>query len=131
MKGVGWGIKNSAGLGGAGEGKAIEEDSFPFEQLSEIAELESWRKEINRPLYYIHKWWARRLGSVFRAIILSTFAPEGSDILSLFYKPASLKGVKVFDPFMGSELLGKPSNWAQQPLDGILILSLILRSKMR
>lgn len=82
--------------------KSIEEDSFPFEQLSEIAELESWRKEINRPLYYIHKWWARRLGSVFRAIILSTFAPEGSDILSLFYKPASLKGVKVFDPFMGS-----------------------------
>jgi putative DNA methylase len=82
--------------------KAIEDDSFPFEQLSAIAELESWRKEINRPIYYIHKWWARRLGSVFRAIILSTFAPQGADILSLFYQPLNLKGAKVFDPFMGS-----------------------------
>ncbi|HAX77594.1 MAG TPA: hypothetical protein DCY88_17600, partial [Cyanobacteria bacterium UBA11372] len=77
------------------ERKAIEDDSFPFEQLSAIAELESWRQEINRPIYYIHKWWARRLGSVFRAIILSTFAPQGSDILSLFYQPCNLKGAKV------------------------------------
>lgn len=82
--------------------KVIEEDCFPFEQLSIIAELESWRKEINRPIYYIHKWWGRRLGSVFRAIILSTFASQGSDILSLFYQPCNLKRVKVFDPFMGS-----------------------------
>ena len=84
------------------ERKAIEDDSFPFEQLSAIAELESWRKEINRPIYYIHKWWARRLGSVFRAIILSAFAPQGADILSLFYQACNLKGAKVFDPFMGS-----------------------------
>ncbi|HAZ50071.1 MAG TPA: hypothetical protein DCZ55_37860 [Cyanobacteria bacterium UBA11371] len=84
------------------ERKAIEDENFPFEQLSLIAELESWRKEINRPIYYIHKWWARRLGSVFRAIILSTFAPQGSDILSLFYQPLNLNGAKVFDPFMGS-----------------------------
>lgn len=46
--------------------QAIEADDFPFEALSEIAELESWRKEINRPIYHIHKWWAQRLGSVFR-----------------------------------------------------------------
>jgi len=82
--------------------KAIEDEKFPFEQLSIIAEQESWRKEINRPIYYIHKWWARRLGSVFRAIIISTFSPQGSDILKLFYQPLDLKGVKVFDPFMGS-----------------------------
>lgn len=82
--------------------KAIEDENFPFEQLSIIAEQESWRKEINRPIYYIHKWWARRLGSVFRAIIISTFFPQGSDILKLFYQPLDLKGAKVFDPFMGS-----------------------------
>ncbi|MBD3561978.1 DNA adenine methylase, partial [Planktothrix sp. FACHB-1355] len=82
--------------------KAIEDENFPFEQLSIIAEQESWRKEINRPIYYIHKWWARRLGSVFRAIIISTFSPQVSDILKLFYQPLDLKGVKVFDPFMGS-----------------------------
>ncbi|MFB2920357.1 MULTISPECIES: DNA methyltransferase [Aerosakkonema] len=82
--------------------KAIEDENFPFEQLSIIAEQESWRKEINRPIYYIHKWWARRLGSVFRAIIISTFAPQDSDIIKLFYQPLDLKEVKVFDPFMGS-----------------------------
>ena len=36
--------------------------SFPFEDLSHIAGLESWRKEINRPIYHIHKWRAQRLG---------------------------------------------------------------------
>ena len=35
--------------------RAIECDDFPFEQLSRIAERESWRKEINRPTYHIHK----------------------------------------------------------------------------
>lgn len=54
---------------------AIEEPSFPFEHLSDIAELESWRKEINRPIYHIHKWWAQRLGSVFRAILIAAFSP--------------------------------------------------------
>src|SRR5258708_2526519 len=64
---------------------AIEEQSFPFEQLSEIAEIESWRKEVNRPIYHIHKWWAQRLGSVFRAILISAFSPAGTDILAAFY----------------------------------------------
>ena len=44
--------------------KAIE-FSFPFEEISEVAEIESWRKEVHRPIYHMHKWWARRLGSVF------------------------------------------------------------------
>jgi|GEM_PF-4465098 len=30
--------------------RALEDPAFPFEYLSEIAELESWRKEINRPI---------------------------------------------------------------------------------
>ncbi len=81
---------------------AIEEATFPFEHLSEIAELESWRKEINRPIYHIHKWWAQRLGSVFRAILISAFSPPGTDILAAFYtKPRPSRRV-VFDPFMGS-----------------------------
>ena len=83
-------------------GCALEDDAFPFEQVSDIAELESWRKEINRPPYHIHKWWAQRLGTVFRAIILGAFTPPGSDIFDAFYRPARLKGPVVFDPFMGS-----------------------------
>jgi len=82
--------------------RAIEDPRFPFEDLSDIAELESWRKEINRPVYHIHKWWAQRLGSVFRAILLAAFAPKGSNILEMFYQPARLAGAVIFDPFMGS-----------------------------
>ncbi len=84
------------------ERTAIEEPSFPFERLSDIAELESWRKEINRPIYHIHKWWAQRLGSVFRAILISAFSPPDTDVLAAFYtRPRPSKRV-IFDPFMGS-----------------------------
>src|SRR2546430_1642238 len=81
---------------------AIECSSFPFEHLSDIAELESWRKEINRPLYHIHKWWAQRLGSVFRSILIAAFSPPETDILAAFYTQRSLSKAVVFDPFMGS-----------------------------
>ena len=81
---------------------ALEDDGFPFERVSNIAELESWRKEINRPLYHIHKWWAQRLGTVFRAIVLGALTPSGTDILDAFYRPVRLEGLIVFDPFMGS-----------------------------
>lgn len=81
--------------------RAIE-DGFPFEEISEIAEVESWRKEIYRPVYHVHKWWAQRLGSIFRATILAAAAPKGSSIMDLFYEPVRLPGVVVFDPFMGS-----------------------------
>lgn len=82
--------------------RAIEDESFPFEALSDVCEIESWRKEINRPLYHIHKWWAHRLGTAFRAIVLGTFAPSGADVMRLFYQRTRIKGSVVFDPFMGS-----------------------------
>lgn len=82
--------------------RAIEDDAFPFEALSEVCDIESWRKEINRPLYHIHKWWAHRLGTAFRAIVLGTFAPSGADVMRLFYQPARIDDAVVFDPFMGS-----------------------------
>lgn len=81
--------------------RAIETD-FPFEHLSEVAEIESWRKEVHRPIYHMHKWWARRLGSVFRAVILGASQPQGADIMRLLYEPVDLDGLVVFDPFMGS-----------------------------
>jgi adenine-specific DNA methylase len=83
-------------------GCALEDDAFPFERISDIAELESWRKEINRPLSHIHKWWAQRLGTVFRAIILGALTPPGTDVLGAFYRPVRLGNLVVFDPFMGS-----------------------------
>jgi putative DNA methylase len=78
------------------------EDDFPIVEISQLAEQESWRKEINRPLYHIHKWWATRLGSVFRAIVLGALREQGTDIWREFYQTHNLKGCVVLDPFMGS-----------------------------
>lgn len=82
--------------------RALEDEDFPFEELSHIAEAESWRKELNRPTTHIHKWWAQRLGAVFRAMAIGAFAPSGADVLSLFYRPTRIRDKVVFDPFMGS-----------------------------
>ncbi len=43
---------------------AAIERVFPIEPLNELARLESYNKHYYRPANYIHKWWARRLGSV-------------------------------------------------------------------
>ncbi|MDL1971309.1 MAG: DUF1156 domain-containing protein [Candidatus Desulfofervidaceae bacterium] len=84
--------------------KAIE-INFPIFFVSELAERESWRKEIYRPPYYIHKWWARRLGSVFRALIIGALSNSNIDIADLYYKPYKMMNFKnkvIYDPFMGS-----------------------------
>lgn len=81
--------------------QAIEND-FPFEEIDPVAELESWRKEIHRPIYHIHKWWAKRLGSVFRAIVLGSILGGNEDIWEHFYRKHDLSDMVVLDPFMGS-----------------------------
>ncbi len=83
------------------DARSIEDSRFPFEEISKVAQRESWRKEINRPIYHLHKWWAQRLGSVFRALALGAFNSPEADIIDLFYKPSRIKGT-VLDPFMGS-----------------------------
>lgn len=82
--------------------RLIESDNFPFEFLSQLAERESWRKEIHRPIYHVHKWWAKRLGSVFRGILLGCALPPDAILADEFYKVQTLEKLRVFDPFMGS-----------------------------
>ncbi|MCK6565120.1 MAG: helix-turn-helix domain-containing protein [Dehalococcoidia bacterium] len=86
----------------AGSTPRAIEDGFPFEHLSEIAEVESWRKEVWRPVYHLHKWWAQRLGSVFRAAILGCTVPKGSALMDLYASAVRLPAPVIFDPFMGS-----------------------------
>jgi putative DNA methylase len=96
---------NSTPANGNGAGsrrRLIESDLFEFEFVSELAEMESWRKEVYRPVYHIHKWWAKRLGSVFRAILLGSVLPDTESLAGAFYRPHDWSGRTVFDPFMGS-----------------------------
>ncbi|MGP8237086.1 MAG: hypothetical protein ACLQVW_16980 [Limisphaerales bacterium] len=64
--------------------------------------MESWRKEVHRPIYHIHKWWAKRLGSVFRGILLGSALPDCDNLMDAFYRQHDFRDLRVFDPFMGS-----------------------------
>lgn len=72
--------------------------AFPESFVDELSRQEVFNKHLFRPNTYLHKWWARRCGSTFRAI-LKQFVPtsERRD----YYAPGGLEGRIVFDPMMG------------------------------
>src|SRR5258708_20496631 len=80
---------------------ALERD-FPAAALSLIGERESWRKEVHRPATSTHKWWAKRLGSVFRGILISAVTVNRTDAVAAYESASRLEGLVVFDPFGGS-----------------------------
>jgi adenine-specific DNA methylase len=55
------------------------ERGFPIERVNEIAAKESRAKQWYRPIYTMHKWWARRPGCLFRAITLYSLLDENTD----------------------------------------------------
>ncbi len=64
-----------------GERKTLPiERGYPIEQVNEIVDRENQSKRYYRPLYTMHKWWARRLGSVFRTISLYTLIDDPQSI---------------------------------------------------
>ena len=75
--------------------------SFPYIFISNIAKNESWRKEVNRPIYHLHKWWAQRLGTVFRAISIHLCNDNCENEEFLYSSECSFNKV-IYDPFMGS-----------------------------
>lgn len=77
------------------------EKTLPVEQLNPVALAEGNAK---KPIYQIHKWWARRLGSVFRMIALASFHEDSvheEEIWRKFCEGTNLDGKIVLDPFMG------------------------------
>ncbi len=81
--------------------RAIEED-FPIVEINRLAAPE---RNAFKPIYQMHKWFARRASCVFRAILLGALKPAGTKIMEEFYKDHSndpdTKGQIVLDPFMG------------------------------
>ncbi|MFD6693800.1 SAM-dependent methyltransferase [Micromonospora aurantiaca (nom. illeg.)] len=82
------------------------ESMFPAAMLSAVGTKESWRKEVHRPATSTHKWWAKRLGTVFRGILASAVTPEGDDAASAYGSAVDLAGAVVLDPFSGSGVTG-------------------------
>jgi len=83
------------------EPSALERD-FPADVINRSAEQESWRKEVHRPATHTHKWWAQRLGTVFRGLLVSALTPAGPEAAAAFGAPVRFDGPVVLDPFAGS-----------------------------
>ncbi len=70
--------------------------------VSFIANLALHEKQIQqnyRPVIAVHKWFARRPGTLFRGLLLSEFA-EGN-LKDIFFKAHNIDGKIIADPFMG------------------------------
>jgi putative DNA methylase len=81
--------------------RAKIEVDLPVEELIPLAEREGNRK---KPVYEVHKWWARRLGSNFRMLLLGALLPSGTTKRELwreFYRSHRHRKLVVVDPFMG------------------------------
>ncbi|MFW9814155.1 MAG: DUF1156 domain-containing protein [Candidatus Thorarchaeota archaeon] len=81
------------------------ESTFPIAQVNKIAEKEStgFGRRHYRPVYVMHKWWARRLGSVFRTILLYSLSvgKNLNDPWKSFSREVDFQGKVVLDPMMG------------------------------
>lgn len=75
------------------------EKNFNISFISDLSLHEKQIQQNYRPIIAVHKWFARRPGTLFRGLLLSEFA-EGS-LRENFYKAHKLQGIKIADPFMG------------------------------
>src|SRR5690606_34650040 len=76
----------------------LESGALP---IAEIAELAMREGQCTNPLYRVHRWFARRLGSQFRSILtgLSLDADEANRFWDTFLGEVPLDGAVALDPF--------------------------------
>jgi len=84
---------------------------FPASAVSILSRMENAKRQYYRPVYSLHKWWARRAGAVFRSIGLFALREDGESILevkqrsvdptSLYFRPNRFPEKVILDPFMG------------------------------
>jgi len=90
--------------------KFIQND-FVRKTISKLAQEETGKRQYYRPVYSLHKWWARRAGAQFRAIIL--LAVNNNERLLIptkdgdlsdqsdYFGDHNLENTIILDPFMG------------------------------
>lgn len=75
------------------------EKAFDVSFIADLALREKQIQQNYRPVIAVHKWFARRPGTLFRGLLLSEFT-EGQ-LRESFFRAHNLKEIKVADPFMG------------------------------
>ncbi|MBE7453867.1 MAG: hypothetical protein HS111_34855 [Kofleriaceae bacterium] len=76
----------------------LQAGALPFGDLVRFAAREGRRP---RPIYQIHKWFARRLGCSFRAVLVGAVSEPTADFWKAYYETGNLQGLTVLDPFVG------------------------------
>ena len=78
----------------------LEAGQIPIEEIAELALREGQR---TNPLFRVHRWFARRLGSQVRSILtgLSLHANESDRFWDTYLGETSLAGAIILDPFVG------------------------------
>lgn len=78
----------------------LEEGDLPVEEVAELALREG---QATSPLFRVHRWFARRLGSQFRAILAGLSLGEGraASFWDRYLSHIPLGGLVVLDPFVG------------------------------
>jgi hypothetical protein len=75
------------------------EHNFDIPFVAAMALREKQIQQNYRPIIAVHKWFARRPGTLFRALLLSEFGD--SALRDLYFRANNLAGIRVADPFMG------------------------------
>ena len=75
------------------------ERNFDISFIANLALREKQIQQNYRPVIAVHKWFARRPGTLFRGLILSEFASK--PLREVFYESNNFPGLRIADPFMG------------------------------
>ncbi len=78
----------------------LESGRLPLEELAALALREG---QCTTPLYRVHRWFARRLGSQFRGMLaaLTLDTNKEADFWERYFGDIPLDGATVLDPFVG------------------------------
>lgn len=75
------------------------EKNFDIPFISSLALREKQIQQNYRPIIAVHKWFARRPGTLFRGLILSEYGDR--PLKEAFFSANNFKGIAIADPFMG------------------------------
>lgn len=75
------------------------ESNFKVPFVAALALREKQIQQVYRPIIAVHKWFARRPGTLFRSLVLSEFGD--GPLEDIYYQSNDFPGRAVADPFMG------------------------------
>ncbi len=75
------------------------ERQFDVALIASLALREKQIQQVYRPIIAVHKWFARRPGTLFRGLLLSEFVNQ--PLAESYFNSHDLAGRRIADPFMG------------------------------